>query len=350
MMTLDRLLSRIMYEDILDSVDLEYVVESLNIRENIIVKEKQDSYSYTFTVKLNNLDDVLIDDGTVSIFDPETNETVYIIPSPVVYETSIVFAELSDSYYILTKTGNNEYSLTVTVDSEWMNEEDRAFPVTVDPAIYVYTDSDLYEMGMELNEVPETGSTLKVSNVERMYCAVPADLILESAYVIDAYISYCTESGNRGHIGSYLVTESWRGESEYTSGNKITSFFQISNNLLDYQEFVESDPPNYIRYTWNITEAVKLWSERTPNYDICLWSVPDILYYYKSTFFTNSSAIDDMYPKFVVNYRDMNGLESYWSYIAQNARLAGMGYVNNATGNLVLGVDFSVQIGFSDLL
>lgn len=54
MMTLDKLSSRILYADILDGVDLEYVVESLNIKENIFVKEKKDSYSYTFTIKLKD--------------------------------------------------------------------------------------------------------------------------------------------------------------------------------------------------------------------------------------------------------------------------------------------------------
>ncbi len=44
MMTLDKLSSRIIYEDILDGVDLEYIVVSNNVKENIIVKEQKDVY------------------------------------------------------------------------------------------------------------------------------------------------------------------------------------------------------------------------------------------------------------------------------------------------------------------
>ena len=44
LMTLDNLSSEILYADILDGVDLQYVVESLNVKENIIVKERKDSY------------------------------------------------------------------------------------------------------------------------------------------------------------------------------------------------------------------------------------------------------------------------------------------------------------------
>ena len=48
MMTLDRLSSEITYAGILDGVDLQYVAESVHVKENIIVKKLKDSYSYSF--------------------------------------------------------------------------------------------------------------------------------------------------------------------------------------------------------------------------------------------------------------------------------------------------------------
>lgn len=143
MMTLDKLSSRILYADILDGVDLEYVVESLNIKENIFVKEKKDSYSYTFTIKLNNLEAELNDDGSVSIYDPDSEEIVYTIPAPVVYDSANNYAGADDAGFSLVKSGNNTYSLTVAADAEWMNSDDRVFPVTVDPAIYVGSTSSM---------------------------------------------------------------------------------------------------------------------------------------------------------------------------------------------------------------
>ena len=81
LMTLDNLSSEILYADILDGVDLQYVVESLNVKENIIVKEQKDSYQYTFTIALNNLEAEMAEDGSVRICDPSTKETVYNIPA-----------------------------------------------------------------------------------------------------------------------------------------------------------------------------------------------------------------------------------------------------------------------------
>lgn len=55
MTTLDKVAASVKYENILDGVDLEYVVNGRDIKENIIVKEKLDSYVYSFTMSLNNL-------------------------------------------------------------------------------------------------------------------------------------------------------------------------------------------------------------------------------------------------------------------------------------------------------
>ena len=91
-MTLDKLSAKILYADILDGVDLEYVVVSNDIKENIIVKERKDKYTYTFTIKLNNLEAELTEVGSVVILDYETKATAYVIPAPIVYDANNISA------------------------------------------------------------------------------------------------------------------------------------------------------------------------------------------------------------------------------------------------------------------
>ena len=55
MTTLNKISASVIYENILDSTDLEYVIKGSNIKENIIVKSRSDSYTYSFTLALNNL-------------------------------------------------------------------------------------------------------------------------------------------------------------------------------------------------------------------------------------------------------------------------------------------------------
>ena len=37
-------------------------------------------------------------------------------------------------------------------------------------------------------------------------------------------------------------------------------------------------------------------------------------------------------PKLIISYKDMKGIEDYWTTTSQNAGIAGSGHVNNATG------------------
>ena len=80
LMQLDKLSSRILYAEIMDGVDIEYVVESLNIKENIIVKERLSDYSFSFTLALNNLTAELTDAGEVCLLDSDRS-VAYVIPA-----------------------------------------------------------------------------------------------------------------------------------------------------------------------------------------------------------------------------------------------------------------------------
>jgi len=82
MMNLEELSASVLYEDILDGVDLEYIAHSLNVKENIIVKERKDSYSYSFELSLNGLEARLLENGDVAISYPESGEVKYTIPHP----------------------------------------------------------------------------------------------------------------------------------------------------------------------------------------------------------------------------------------------------------------------------
>ena len=52
-------------------------------------------------------------------------------------------------------------------------------------------------------------------------------------------------------------------------------------------------------------------------------------------------------PRLMIHYRDMKGVESYWSGSSHSAGLAGSGYVNHANGNLVFALDL---LGTGDAL
>ena len=105
MMNLEKLSSSVIYENILPGVDLEYVIDSLNIKENLIVKEKGDSYSYSFSMKLNGMYAELDEDGNVLIYNDDSGEIEYTIPAPVVFDSAYTHAPKSAARYTLEADG-----------------------------------------------------------------------------------------------------------------------------------------------------------------------------------------------------------------------------------------------------
>ena len=158
--------SRVLYEEILDGVDLEYVVIGNSVKENLIVKERADSYSFSFDMRLNKLTAEMGESGEILLKDEKTGEEAYRIALPFMIDAD--GAVSTNVEYTLTQTKNKEYHITVTADAAWMNEDGRAFPVTIDPPIDVTTDAavDAYVNEANPNASYGSGSLAPVGYLE----------------------------------------------------------------------------------------------------------------------------------------------------------------------------------------
>ena len=347
LMTLDKLSSKILYPDILAGVDLEYVVESGNIKENIIVKERTDSYNYTFEIKLNHLEAVLCEDGSVSMTDPDTDEVVYTIPKGCMFDADGAYSD--GVSYTLANSGNGTCSLTITADEAWINDSERVFPVTVDPPIYststtdnvidTYIDSDnvsytYYSYSFlaaghgsngqdfisywKMNDLPTVPANAYVTSVDfLLYCQV--------------FRSHSLNGGTWLKLGVYQATSDW------TSGATWSSYASGTcgayGQLIDFADISFMSEAEYI--TWDITALYKTWmASSSANKGLAIVQIGDDN---ADALFTSSNATVNT-PRLVINYRDMKGVESYWSGSTHSAGLAGSGYVNHATGNLVFSI------------
>ena len=125
--------SSISYSNVLADTDIEYVMNGNDIKENIIVKDRAESYVYAFSLSLDGLIPVLDESGAIYLNDEESGDTKYVIPAPYMYDANDEYSE--EVYYELFHVGGDKYLLTVTADENWINDEERAFPVTVDPTI-----------------------------------------------------------------------------------------------------------------------------------------------------------------------------------------------------------------------
>ena len=125
--------SSVKYVNLFGGADLEYILSGSKLKENIIVNETASSYVYSFTLNLTGLYAVLNEDGSISLIGNNTDKVEFTIPAGYMFDDAGNYSE--DVTYTLTSKPNGNYILTVTADSEWINSNDRVFPVTVDPTI-----------------------------------------------------------------------------------------------------------------------------------------------------------------------------------------------------------------------
>ena len=132
--------SKIMYPGFCKGGDLEYTVFYDSVKENIIVREKRAQYKFAFVMNLEKLLPTLNDDGSISLysFDIEStadSEAIFNIPAPIMLDAKGDTSHLVK--YNLTKISDNEnqYLFVTVADSEWINADERVFPVTIDPQV-----------------------------------------------------------------------------------------------------------------------------------------------------------------------------------------------------------------------
>ena len=143
--------SSIVYNNIKSGVDLEYILDGSDIKENIIVKSVQSSYVYDFQLILSGLVAILNDDGSISLSDIDDGTAKYTIPAPYMYDAN---GEISYSVtYSLFEVKPELYILTVDANDEWINDSDRIFPVTIDPSILLnpIADQEIWDTYTDLD-------------------------------------------------------------------------------------------------------------------------------------------------------------------------------------------------------
>lgn len=329
------------YKDILPSTDLEYIISGGSIKENIIVKEKCDSYTYTFELKLKGLVPALCEDGSISLNDEKTDEPVLVIPKGYMYDAN---GECSEgvAYSIVHKNGK-KYTLTVTADGEWINAAERSFPVTIDPTVEAYkttvTTFDTYisQQSPSANYYQKStvlagyygSNTSKENHVLIRAKELPE--IPESAVIVDArmHLAHLDTEHTSVNLAAVQINASW-DVSTVTWNTKPS--YETSNAVLDYAILNESTELTYIDF--DITRLAQKWYNQTANnYGVAI--IPLSGSGTGRIYFASSDYHDSSDPHLLITYRDTKGLESKWNYSSHGVGNAGTGYVNGFNGNLV---------------
>jgi hypothetical protein len=129
--------STMTYLNVYDGVDLKYTVSSTQLLEEFIVASpvtvsKINSIAEQFTFSNVTYKEQL--DGSIKFFDSQTNENVFTIPKPVMYELNNRAQQSFGLHYTITKDGDNYYITKVLdqVGKDWLSDPTRVYPVVID--------------------------------------------------------------------------------------------------------------------------------------------------------------------------------------------------------------------------
>lgn len=336
-MQLDKLTSKAEYSDILPGVDIEYTVQSNEIKEYIVVNERQNEYVFSFELELGNLVVRENEDGSISLLTSDGEEK-YVIPTPYMFDANEHYSDAVN--YSITNLGLGKYTLTVSADEEWINNADIVLPVKIDPSVIkkhtTNTIIDTFVSENKPNEDFNSDVYLRVGydgtngtyGKTRSYVRWNLPSRLNGSYVItSAYLNLTQEEYIRSYnpiIEARRVTEQWT-ETSINWENQP----KFSDTDLDYLTVYDTNTTPNIKL--DITKAVADMLNTGTNLGIVLKAKNETLL---NMAVFNSSANAANKPSIEIYYNNQKGIEQNYSFLPINCGNAGTAYVNTYNGEV----------------
>lgn len=329
--------SRLQYQNVFSNTDIRYDLQSNQVKESIIIGSYDaDLRGYQYTLNVGELTPILMDNGEIQLYDGSKENVVLVMPAPFLIDNA---GEYSTDVVVALSGLRSPYTLTYTLPQSWLADEERQWPVILDPVVEAGTetsnirDASVYEknaVNTNTAYVLDVGhnSTNGTMRIFFKYRNLPeltsADVIVAASIYLPLANNYQTDRV----IEAHKVLGTWESES-------ITWENQPGYNPL-IEDYATINEQKY--YSWDITDIVREWYEgenagvmfKARDYIENTSSTTS----YKTQFYSSDHSIYQC-PQLFICFRNNNGLESYWDYTASSAGRAGTGYVNNYTGNLV---------------
>lgn len=313
-MTVDKQSGAVVYKGFNQQSDLEYIVTSNSLKENIVVYKPQAEYVYSFDLDSDGLIPVEQPNGSIILVESEASqEAVFTLDAPYMYD-----ANGAESYDIelSIKENGDEYVVTVEADSTWLNNSEREFPVVIDPTWSAPNSKiqDVYVINGTFANSPRSNTEIRagrnLTNIVRSYIklTLPTNLpigysLYNSTLVLKKqnYFKVSKDIDIRAYDGkdasSWSTSSiSWNNQPFDNSNNG----YLHSNPELLSSVAAKSDSEDYI---FNITKAVSRWEKGETNNGIMLASSDESTKTQVDFYSTRATATETR-PNFVMYYHD----------------------------------------------
>lgn len=328
---LSRLNGKIIYENIFDNVDLELVTNSTSLKENIILNEYINNFSFSYNISLSNL--ILeFENNYLNFYDDEYNLIYQINPYFMIDSNNEISYDINLE---ILETKKNNYKITITPSDDYL--KNAKYPVVIDPTInYGYNLIDDY---VQIKNFVKGNITSKYQDYVSVtkYIDSVTKQDLSEVSIMKINISQLPKNVIFSSAELRMYSYSDACKDEKISLNNITSTnfdFENVKGTTSYSKSLISTQKevNTNLYSFDILNAIKTDKD-------------DVLYLeFSGQKFTNNNiqACFVGYnnvtysPKLILKYYEASGLKDYWTYHSSSLGNAGTMYVNDFTGNLVI--------------
>ena len=306
-------------------VELEQILVGNELKENIILNEKLESYNFEFSINTKNLRLVLQNNGDIHAISKTSEQIIFTIPKGYMYDN---LGTRSDNVeYILSESAFG-YRLQVIGDKNWINDPQRVFPVTIDPSISMDTAIE-FKSASDGNIV---NGLMPVNVTTKSFLDFTLPEVLNKAVILNGTLKLYAQAVDSPYI-AYLSL--WENLSEFNDNTPP------SDNKLEIpkEDGSEEKTTVYTNYYYNPNNQIPPYGKiniagtTLQQYEI------DITYNLKSAVDFNNFedyhgfafsiepgegsgvkianedyANSECAPVVQIQYRNMVGIESYWDY------------------------------------
>jgi len=122
--------NQILFSEVYNNIDVEYIVNNSYLKENILFTANQESDTFSYIMNMGELNAKKIDDY-ICLY--TNNECDYKIIAPFMFDAENNLNLNVTIDYI--KLDNNEIKIIITYDLDWVNDNERIYPITLDPTV-----------------------------------------------------------------------------------------------------------------------------------------------------------------------------------------------------------------------
>ena len=337
----------LVYADVFPNVDIEYILDSVNLKENIVLKESGAQNEFLAQYNIGELTATQVDEQNIELRD-EQGKTIFCISAPYMFDAA---GQTSNAVSLdILSEADGVLRVKITADKAWLDDEARVYPVKVDPNILEAVQSFDQDATAIYKSATYPDGSLVIGNDKgntyskaKAYVKFSLPTLGSGDVVTSGMLCMSQYTGEYGfsvgdvtslQVNVYKVTSSWTGSSVKKSTG-YSGLPSIDTTVVDYKNvsLKTANAGEFIQF--DVSKTVKQWYEGATNYGLCLRADDESAWAVATFVAADNTNISYRKPQLVVTYRSNKGLEGYWTTHEQNLGESGVGYVNDYTGNLV---------------